>query len=136
MKPSDYYSPDLLTSASTLNQTDGSFISYKAEGYRSFVNIRGGNIFGNVYGGGVGCKKAEANQYYNIGRINGNTLVHIVNSNPGVDSGIDNVVPCVWGDIYGGCEYGTATRLCTSRAECWARTCMAEDMATLTSTAS
>ena len=107
VKPSDYYSPDLLTSASTLNQTDGSFISYKAEGYRSFVNIRGGNIFGNVYGGGVGCKKAEANQYYNIGRINGNTLVHVVNSNPGVDSGIDNVVPCVWGDIYGGCEYGT-----------------------------
>lgn len=107
MKPSDYYSPDLLTSASTLNQADGSFISYKAEGYRSFVNIRGGNIFGNVYGGGVGCKKAEANQYYNIGRINGNTLVHVVNSNPGVDSGIDNVVPCVWGDIYGGCEYGT-----------------------------
>ena len=107
VKPSDYYSPDLLTSASTLNQTDGSFISYKAEGYRSFVNIRGSNIFGNVYGGGVGCKKAEANQYYNIGRINGNTLVHVVNSNPGVDSGIDNVVPCVWGDIYGGCEYGT-----------------------------
>lgn len=107
MKPSDYYSPDLLTSASTLNQADGSFISYKADGYRSFVNIRGGNIFGNVYGGGVGCKKAEANQYYNIGRINGNTLVHVVNSNPGVDSGIDNVVPCVWGDIYGGCEYGT-----------------------------
>ena len=107
MKPSDYYSPDLLTSASTLNQADGTFLSYKAEGYRSFVNIRGGNIFGNVYGGGVGCKKAEANQYYNIGRINGNTLVHIVNSNPGVDSGTDNVVPCVWGDIYGGCEYGT-----------------------------
>lgn len=107
VKPSDYYSPDLLTSASTLNQTDGSFISYSAGGYRSFVNIRGGNIFGNVYGGGVGCKKAEANQYYNIGRINGNSLVHIVNSNPGVDSGTDNVVPCVWGDIYGGCEYGT-----------------------------
>lgn len=107
VKPSDYYSPDLLTSASTLNQTDGSFISYSAGGYRSFVNIRGGNIFGNVYGGGVGCKKAEANQYYNIGRINGNTLVHVVNSNPGVDSGIDNVVPCVWGDIYGSCEYGT-----------------------------
>lgn len=107
VKPSDYYSPDLLTSASTLNQADGTFLSYKAEGYRSFVNIRGGNIFGNVYGGGVGCKKAEANQYYNIGRINGNTLVHVVNSNPGVDSGTDNVVPCVWGDIYGGCEYGT-----------------------------
>lgn len=44
MKPSDYYSPDLLTSASTLNQADGTFLSYKAEGYRSFVNIRGGNI--------------------------------------------------------------------------------------------
>ena len=55
----------------------------------------------------MGCKKAEASQYYNLGRINGNTLVHVVNSNPGVDSGIDNVVPNVWGDIYGGCAYGT-----------------------------
>ncbi|UKI24391.1 MAG: hypothetical protein L6U61_08505 [Bacteroidales bacterium] len=106
-KPSDYYSADVPTSASTLNQTDGSFISYSAGGYRSFVDIRGGNIFGDVFGGGMGCKKAEANQYYNTGRINGNTLVHVVNSNPGVDSGIDNVVPNVWGDIYGGCAYGT-----------------------------
>ena len=107
MKPSDYYSPDLLTSASTLNQADGSFISYKAEGYRSFVNIRGGNIFGNVYGGGVGCKKAEANQYYNLGRINGNTLVHVVNSNPGVTAASTMWCHAFWGDIYGGCEYGT-----------------------------
>lgn len=106
-KPSDYYSADVPTSASTLNQTDGSFISYSAGGYRSFVDIRGGNIFGDVFGGGMGCKKAEADQYYNLGRINGNTLVHVVNSNPGVDSGIDNVVPNVWGDIYGGCAYGT-----------------------------
>ena len=106
-KPSDYYSADVPTSASTLNQTDGSFISYSAGGYRSFVDIRGGNIFGDVFGGGMGCKKAEADQYYNTGRINGNTLVHVVNSNPGVDSGIDNVVPNVWGDIYGGCAYGT-----------------------------
>lgn len=106
-KPSDYYTADVPTSASTLNQTDGSFISYSAGGYRSFVDIRGGNIFGDVFGGGMGCKKAEASQYYNLGRINGNTLVHVVNSNPGVDSGIDNVVPNVWGDIYGGCAYGT-----------------------------
>ena len=106
-KPSDYYSADVPTSASTLNQTDGSFISYSAGGYRSFVDIRGGNIFGDVFGGGMGCKKADANQYYNLGRINGNTLVHVVNSNPGVDSGTDNVVPYVWGDIYGGCAYGT-----------------------------
>ena len=106
-KPSDYYSADVPTSVSTLNQPDGSFISYCAGGYRSFVDIRGGNIFGDVFGGGMGCKKAEANQYYNTGRINGNTLVHVVNSNPGVDSGIDNVVPNIWGNIYGGCAYGT-----------------------------
>lgn len=107
-KPSTYYSPDSLLSVSTLNQADGTFISYKAVGYRSFVNISGGTVFGEVYGGGKGLKKAEADHYENVGRINGNTLVHITDSKPGNDTDDkDNIVPYVWSNVYGGCAYGT-----------------------------
>lgn len=106
-KPSTYYSTDSLRSITTLNQTDGSFISYEAVGYRSFVNISGGTVFGEVYGGGKGLTKAEADHYYNVGRINGNTLVHITDSKPGNYTDKDNIVPYVWSNVYGGCAYGT-----------------------------
>ena len=106
-KPSTYYSTDSLRSITTLNQTDGTFISYEAVGYRSFVNISGGSVFGEVYGGGKGLTKAEADHYYNVGRINGNTLVHITDSKPGNDTDKDNIVPYVWSNVYGGCAYGT-----------------------------
>ena len=106
-KPATYYSTDSLRSITTLNQTDGTFINYKAVGYRSFVNISGGTVFGEVYGGGKGLTKAEADQYYNVGRINGNTLVHITDSKPGNYTDKDNIVPYVWGNVYGGCAYGT-----------------------------
>lgn len=106
-KPSTYYSPDSLRSITTLNQTDGTFVSYKAVGYRSFVNISGGTVFGEVYGGGKGLTKAEADHYENVGRINGNTLVHITDSKPGNFTDKDNIVPYVWSNVYGGCAYGT-----------------------------
>lgn len=106
-KPTDYYSQLSPTSVSTLDQTTGAFESYTADGYRSLVNITGGNIYGEVYGGGKGLKKAEADEYYNIGRINGNTVVHIANSNPNAGNGEENIKPYVWNRIYGGCAYGT-----------------------------
>ena len=106
-KPSTYYSTDSLRSITTLNQTDGTFVSYEAVGYRSFVNICGGTVFGEVYGGGKGLTKAEADHYCNVGRINGNTLVHITDSKPGNYTDKDNIVPYVWSNVYGGCAYGT-----------------------------
>lgn len=106
-KPSTYYSTDSLRSITTLNQDDGTFISYEAVGYRSFVNISGGTVFGEVYGGGKGLTKAEADHYNNVGRINGNTLVHITDSKPGNYTDKDNIVPYVWSNVYGGCAYGT-----------------------------
>lgn len=106
-KPSTYYSTDSIRSITTLNQTDGTFESYKAVGYRSFVNICGGTVFGEVYGGGKGLTKAEADHYENVGRINGNTLVHITDSKPGNFTDKDNIVPYVWSNVYGGCAYGT-----------------------------
>lgn len=68
-------------SESKLDQTTGKFLSYEAKDYTTFVNITGGDIFGEVFGGGKGLKKAEAPEYYKVGRINGNTLVHVVNTN-------------------------------------------------------
>ena len=106
-KPSTYYSTDSLRSITTLNQTDGTFVSYEAVGYRSFVNISGGTVFGEVYGGGKDLTKTEADHYYNVGRINGNTLVHITDSKPGNYTDKDNIVPYVWSNVYGGSAYGT-----------------------------
>ena len=131
-KPANYYDPSLLQSISTLDQTPAKYtdqnttactlISYEAKGYRSFVNVIGGDIFGNVYGGGKGLTKAKTIHYDKVGRINGNTLVHIANStnNSGIElqeakssiasNSIDpngNIVPYIWNRIYGGCAYGT-----------------------------
>ena len=103
-------------SVSTIAQEDknghqaGEFISYKAENYKTFVNLKGGDIFGEVFGGGKGLKKKDAPEYHKVGRINGNTIVHIVNTDAASSTGLDyqnNVVPFVWNNVYGGCAYGT-----------------------------
>ena len=83
---------------------------YDAKQYRTLVNIIGGDIFGAVYGGGKGLPKAQAASYEKVGRINGNTIVHIANTDITQNISIDyygNTVPHVWGNIYGGCAYGT-----------------------------
>ena len=78
--------------------------------YRTLVNIVGGDIFGSVYGGGKGLPKSQAASYEKVGRINGNTIVHIANTDITQTIALDyygNNVPYVWGNIYGGCAYGT-----------------------------
>ena len=97
-------------SESKHDQTTGKFLSYEAKDYTTFVNITGGDIFGEVFGGGKGLKKAEALEYYKVGRINGNTLVHVVNTNATSLADTDsqgNIVPFIWSNIYGGCAFGT-----------------------------
>lgn len=97
-------------SESKLDQRTGKFLSYEAKDYTTFVNITGGDIFGEVFGGGKGLKKAEALEYYKVGRINGNTLVHVVNTNATSLADTDsqgNIVPFIWSNIYGGCAFGT-----------------------------
>lgn len=90
-------------SISTFDQTNGDFISYEARDYKSFVNIVGGNIFGEIFAGGKGLKKAEAPEYNKVGRINGNTILHIANTN---EAGMERITPMVWNRVYGGCAYG------------------------------
>ena len=107
----DGYTPDYIikpTSVSTLNQTTGAFESYNASNYKTFVNILGGDIFGEVFAGGKGLKKSDLTDYTKVGRVDGNTLLHIANTNSGYAfDGQGNNIPYVWNRIYGGCSYGT-----------------------------
>ena len=92
----------------TLNYEAGTL--YKAENYRTWVNIIGGDIFGSVYGGGKGLLREQAEQYDQVGRINGNTIVHVANTDAAHSISLDyqgNTVPYIWYNIYGGCAYGT-----------------------------
>lgn len=96
-------------SSSTLSQSDGSFESYSHGNHTTFVNILGGDIFGEVYAGGKGLKKAATYDYTQLGKVNGNTLLHIANTETmgySIDENGDNI-PHVWSRIYGGCAYGT-----------------------------
>lgn len=100
--PKTYYD-NKPKSTSTFDQDNGNFISYKATDYKSFVNIVGGNIFGEIFAGGKGLKKADAPEYNKVGRINGNTILHIANTN---EAGMERITPMVWNRVYGGCAYG------------------------------
>ena len=70
----------------------------------TYVNITGGNIFGQVFGGGYGRMKAEVKDYTQTGRVIGNTLVHVAKSEG--DDG-NEVEPYIWNRIYGAGSYGT-----------------------------
>ena len=104
-------------SSSNLNKETGDInineeSSYIAENYRTLVNIIGGDIFGSVFGGGKGLRRDAAKHYDQIGRINGNTIVHVANTAATSINSValdyyGNTVPYVWYNIYGGCAYGT-----------------------------
>ena len=110
------YQPDYSSkpvSETKINPQNGEIeyvIPYLAENNRTLVNIIGGDIFGSVYGGGKGLLKEQAEQYDQVGRINGNTIIHIANTDAAHSISLDyegNTVPYVWHNIYGGCAYGT-----------------------------
>ena len=106
-------------SSSNIDKDKGNIIyddeinpSYRAADYRTLVNIIGGDIFGSVFGGGKGLRREEAQQYDQVGRINGNTIVHVANTAATSINSIaldyyGNTVPNIWYNIYGGCAYGT-----------------------------
>lgn len=119
--PKDY-TPDYSIkpiSSSNLNKETGDIInddeinsSYTVDNYRTWVNIIGGDIFGSVFGGGKGLRREAADHYEQVGRINGNTIVHVANTAAMSINSIaldyyGNTVPYVWYNIYGGCAYGT-----------------------------
>lgn len=116
----EIYTPDYSKkpqSSSNLNKETGDInineeSSYIAENYRTLVNIIGGDIFGSVFGGGKGLRRDAAEHYDQIGRINGNTIVHVANTAATSINSValdyyGNTVPSIWYNIYGGCAYGT-----------------------------
>lgn len=114
------YTPDYSKkpqSSSNIDTETGDIIhneesSYIPKNYRTLVNIIGGDIFGSVFGGGKGLRRDSAEHYDQIGRINGNTIVHVANTavtsiNSVALDYYGNTVPSIWYNIYGGCAYGT-----------------------------
>ncbi len=77
---------------------------YEHGNAQSFVNVIGGDIFGEVFAGGNGRMKSEASDYTMLGRVEGNTLVHVADSALADGS---TMVPTIWNRIFGGCSYGT-----------------------------
>lgn len=119
--PKDY-TPDYSIkpqSYSNINKEKGDIIyddeinpSYISKDFRTLVNIIGGDIFGSVFGGGKGLRREAAEHYEQVGRINGNTIVHVANTAATSINSIaldyyGNTVPYIWYNIYGGCAYGT-----------------------------
>ena len=112
------YKPDYSkkpTSITGIDPNSGKIdtsLGYQANDYNSRVDIIGGDIFGSVFGGGKGLPKIQATEYEKVGRINGNTLVHVANTavtsiNSVALDYYGNTVPSIWYNIYGGCAYGT-----------------------------
>ncbi len=83
--------------------SNGEIVSYTHDKSCTFVDVTGGNIYGMVFGGGLGRKKAEVTDYTKIGRVTGNTLVHVGNS---TDVDNNTVEPYIWNRIYGAGSYG------------------------------
>lgn len=112
------YKPDYSkkpTSTTGIDPESGKIdtnLGYQANYYSSRLDIIGGDIFGSVFGGGKGLPKNQATEYEKVGRINGNTLVHVANTATTTINSIaldyyGNTVPSIWYNIYGGCAYGT-----------------------------
>ena len=93
-----------MPTSKTAIDANGQIGDYTSKDYNTFVNITGGNVFGMVFGGGNGRLKADALDYKQVGRVRGNTLVHVSSS---VDDDNKTVEPYIWNRIYGGGSYGT-----------------------------
>ena len=111
-KPNYSKKPTSITGIDPESGKINTNLGYQANNYNSRVDIIGGDIFGSVFGGGKGLPKIQAPDYEKVGRINGNTLVHVANTAATTINSIaldyyGNTVPSIWYNIYGGCAYGT-----------------------------
>jgi hypothetical protein len=71
------------------------------------VKVRGGDVFGSVFGGGKGRIRAKAEHYENLGNVAGNSYVIVRDS---LNSEGEIISPNVWADIYGGGEVGNVNK--------------------------
>ena len=71
------------------------------------VKVRGGDVFGSVFGGGKGRIRAKAEHYENLGNVAGNSYVIVRDS---LNSEGEIISPNVWSDIYGGGEVGNVNK--------------------------
>ena len=86
--------------------SNGEIVDYTHNNSRTFVNVTGGNVYGMVFGGGLGRTRSVSGvgaNYTKIGKVTGNTLVHVANSK---DADDNTVEPYIWNRIYGAGSYG------------------------------
>jgi len=73
--------------------------------YGSEVMIKGGCVYQQVFAGGSGCLKSEANDYTQLGKVTGNTLVTVKDDT--TEGSVSS--PWLWNRVYGGGSYGSVT---------------------------
>ncbi len=106
-----YGGGDVGSVANSVNTTDSVTV----------VKVRGGDVFGSIFGGGKGRLKSQAEEeslqhtYDDLGNVFGNTYV-IVRDSVATET-IDEeevertISPNIWGDIYGGGEVGNVKKI-------------------------
>jgi len=96
---------------STFDASGNRVGDYAFSNAQSVVNILGGDIYGKLFAGGNGRKKSEAADYTKLGRIEGNTLLHVAESKSEASTmaveADGTIIPTIWNRIYGGCSFGT-----------------------------
>lgn len=98
--------PNYNIEPTSTSVSNGNIVPYTHNNSRTFVNVTGGNIYGMVFGGGLGRVRTTSgvgDNYIKIGRVTGNTLVHVANS---LDADNNTVEPYIWNRIYGAGSYG------------------------------
>ncbi len=98
--------PNYNIEPTSTSVSNGNIVPYTHNNSRTFVNVTGGNIYGMVFGGGLGRVRTTSgvgDNYTRIGRVTGNTLVHVANS---LDADNNTVEPYIWNRIYGAGSYG------------------------------
>lgn len=98
--------PNYNIEPTSTSVSNGNIVPYTHNNSRTFVNVTGGNIYGMVFGGGLGRVRTTSgvgDNYTKIGRVTGNTLVHVANS---LDADNNTVEPYIWNRIYGAGSYG------------------------------
>ncbi len=83
----------------------------------TIVKVRGGDVFGDVFGGGKGRIGAKANDYTQLGNVYGNTYVVLKDSVKTVDAENITISPNIWGNVYGGGEVGDVKQTSGTRGD-------------------
>lgn len=79
------------------------------------VKLRGGDIFGDVFGGGKGRIYANCVDYTTLGNVTGNSYVVVRDSVKVENEESVTISPNIWGNVYGGGQVGDVKKTSGTR---------------------